>query len=145
MICLPTLTAWCQNFGHSATDKPDIEAISKSTLSALVTGCASAVREIEAGRAYIKSLEAENAQQKLAIAAQGEKINLLQQALSARQEEVASLRNGFDEIKKALAEMKAANDLASERITKLENSRKRRGRIGVALGVAGLVGGLLLK
>lgn len=146
-ILLLTANVFAQNSPASVipADKPNIAELSKITEAALIRGCASAIEEIKAGRAHVASLEKENDALKTTLAAKDQKIELLQSALTARQEEAALLRSSLDEFKKAIEEMKRANELQAQRVAKLEASAKRRGKLALALGVAGFVGGLLLK
>lgn len=104
-------------------------------------GCASAIEEIKAGRAYIKQLEAVRDNQAAEIVALKEKVSTLETANAARAKESEALRASLDASTKAINEATSALKVSIARNEKLEKQVKfwRKAGIGGVLTSAALI------
>lgn len=126
----------------SNANKPDIEEVSKISEAALIRGCALAVERIKAGEAYIVSLEKLNDTQSKTIAAQTEKISLLEQSLALKEKESQALREALALKDAALTEYKGLLDLSKKEVEREKKIGNQKGKAGF---LAGLVTGFSLR
>ena len=126
----------------SSANKPNIGEVSKISEAALIRGCAIAVERIKAGDAYIPNLEKLNNTQAKTIAAQADKIEILQQSISLKEKESQALREALALKDSALAEYKSLLDLSKKEVDHQKKVGNRKFKIGF---VGGFVAGLSLK
>lgn len=118
---------------------------SESVTRGLTNACANLLEAFKASENHITALENELDKSRKVNAALTEKVSLLERALALRTEEADAWRRALEAQKAAIDRLTELAAKQDERIAKLEKSRSRRGKLGIALGVAGFVAGVLLK
>ena len=147
-ILLSFAPVYAQPDSHATNRAPVAEinqAASEAVQRGLVGACANLLEAFKASDAHIVALESELNAQKNVNAALQSKITLLEQSLAFKTEEAASWRAALEAQKAAVEKLEAIAAAQDKRIEKLEAKAKRRGKVAVILGIAGLVGGFLLK
>lgn len=118
---------------------------SEAVTKGLTNACASLLEAFTAAQSHINSLERElDASQKV-NAALTQKITLLEKSLAARTEEADAWRRALEAQKVAIDRLTELAQKQEERVARLEKSRARRGKLGLVLGIAGFVAGVILK
>lgn len=110
-----------------------------------MVACANLREAWKSSESHIIALEKELDAHTKVNAALSEKIVLLERSLALRSEEAENWRRALEAQKVAIDKLTQIAELQNARIAKLEKSNSRRGKIAMVLGVAGFVGGLLLK